>query len=305
MSVRPSRVLAGTLVVLGALACSSVTATEGVSGRSVLFIGNSLTYVNDLPAMVAKVAEAADDSIRVAMVAGPNLAVIDHTNGATDAVARIDGGNWGFVLLQQGPTPAGICRDTLVIATLRFAPHVRGAGGRIVLFLPWTARGSTGTLAAAAAESATLAARAAGGVTVPVGLAWQLALESDPTLPLYGPDGYHPAPAGTLLAALTIYDRTFGRDVREIPAAALAALSAPPLGTARLQVLAAAAHAAAVSLPPDPADPITRRYQSRLVRRRPLLTHSRTEPVSAAARAGRGFGRLPPPEWPRPSRRWR
>jgi hypothetical protein len=240
----------------GLAACSAAAATDDPVARSVLFVGNSLTYTNDLPGMVARVALAADDSVSVGMAAGPNLAVIDHTNGATDAVARIDGGNWGFVLLQQGPTPAGICRDTLVIATLRFAPHVRGAGGRVVLFLPWTARGSTGTLAAAAAESATLAARAAGGVTVPVGLAWQLALESDPALPLYGPDGYHPAPAGTLLAALTIYDRVFGRDVREIPAAALAALSAPPLGTARLQVLAAAAHAAAVSLPPDPADPV-------------------------------------------------
>jgi hypothetical protein len=252
----PLKPLVPVALAAGLAACSAAAVSDNPAGRSVLFVGNSLTYTNDLPAIVARLALAAEDSVGVGMATGPNLAVIDHTNGATDAVARIDGGDWGFVLLQQGPTPAGICRDTLVIATMRLAPHVRAAGGRVALFLPWTARGSTGTLPAAAAESATLAARSAGGVTVPVGLAWRLALESDPTLPLYGPDRYHPAPAGTLLAALTIYDRVFGRDVREIPAAALATLSASPLSTVRLQRLAAAAHAAAVSLPPDPADPV-------------------------------------------------
>jgi hypothetical protein len=41
MSVRSGRVLTGTFVVLGALACSSATATDGVSGRSLLFIGTA------------------------------------------------------------------------------------------------------------------------------------------------------------------------------------------------------------------------------------------------------------------------
>jgi hypothetical protein len=244
------------LVLSAALAgCSPATAGDEPSPRSILFVGNSLTYTNDLPALVAKVARAAEDSVGVAMAAGPNLAVIDHTNGATDAVARIDRGNWGFVVLQQGPTPAGICRDTLVIAAMRLAPRIRAGGGRVVLFLPWTRQSSPGALAGAA-ESATLAARAVGGVTVPAGLAWKLALEADPALPLYGPDGYHPAPAGSLLAALTIYDRVFNRDVREIPAAALAALAPVPLTPTRLQLLAASAHTAAASLPPDPTRPV-------------------------------------------------
>jgi hypothetical protein len=246
-----------TLVLLsnGFAGCSPATAGDQLSTRSVLFVGNSLTYTNDLPALVAQVARAAQDSVGVGMAAGPNLAVIDHTNGATDAVARIDGGDWAFVVLQQGPTPAGICRDTLIIAAMRFAPHVRAAGGRVALLLPWARQGSPGMLAPAA-ESGTLAARAVGGAALPVGLAWKLALEADPTLPLYGPDGYHPAPAGSLLAALTIYDRLFARDVREIPAAALAALSTPALGPGRIEVLATAAHAAATNLPPDPTQAI-------------------------------------------------
>ena len=255
MSVPPGRALTATLVALSALACSSVTAGEGISGRSLLFIGNSLTYVNDLPAMVAKVAEVADDSIRVAMVAGPNLAVIDHVNGASDAVAQIGRGDWSFVVLQQGPTPAGVCRDTLVIAAMRLAPHLRRVDARAALFLPWARRQYPRSLEAAG-QSAELAARAVGGAVAPIGIAWREALRADPTAPLYGSDGYHPAPAGTLLAALTLYDRLFGRDVRDIPVGSLASLTATPLTTTQVRVLAAAAHTASESWPADSPTPV-------------------------------------------------
>lgn len=259
MLIHPSRVLTRTLAAAvlcgGAPACSPVTAAEGVPSHSLLFIGNSLTYANDLPTMVARVAEAAEEPLRVAMVAGPNLAVIDHVNGATDAVAQIDRGRWTFVVLQQGPTPAGVCRDTLVIAAMRLAPHIRGAGARAALFLPWARRGYPQSLEPAG-QSATLAARAVGGVIAPIGIAWKDALNADPAMPLYGPDGYHPGPAGTLLAALTLYDRLFGRDVRSIPVESLAILETVRLTPAQLRAMAAAAHLASTSLPADSPTPV-------------------------------------------------
>jgi hypothetical protein len=257
MPIRRGRTLAGTFTaaVVLAGACSSVAAPNGVSGRSILFIGNSLTYVNDLPAMVAKVAEAADDSVRVAMVAGPNLAVIDHVNGASDAVGEIARGGWSFVVLQQGPTPAGVCRDTLVIAAMRLAPRIRRVEARAALFLPWARRQYPQSLEAAG-QSAGLAARAVGGAVVPIGIAWRDALRADATLPLYGGDGYHPAPAGTLLAALTLYDRLLGRDVRDIPVELLANVPGVPLTPAQVRVLAAAAHSASESWPADSPTPV-------------------------------------------------
>ncbi len=260
MSVPASLVLLPALATAAALgaaasACSSATATEEAPSRSVLFIGNSLTFANDLPAMFALVARADNDPVEVSSVAGSNLAVIDHVNGSTDAVARIDRGGWGFVVLQQGPTPAGVCRDTLVLAAMRLAPHIREAGARPALFLPW-ARLQFPQSLEPAGQSATLAARAVGGVVVPVGVAWRDALRADPGAPLYGPDGYHPAPAGTLLAALTIYDRLFGRDVRNIHAEPLRQLPTMRLTAAEVRALAAAAHAASVSLPADSRTPV-------------------------------------------------
>jgi hypothetical protein len=251
------RSLAAAGIIAGAWACAATSASEPgpAPARAVLFLGNSLTYTNDLPALVRLVAEAAGDSLRVAMAAGPNLAVIDHVNGATDAVARIDGDDWGYVVLQQGPTPAGICRDTLVLAAMRLGPHVAGAGARTAVVVPWVRRGFPQSLAFAE-ESAVQAARAVGGIVAPVGIAWSQALEHDPSLPLYGADGYHPAPAGTMLAALTIYDRLFGRDVRDIPAEALAGVPGLGLTPAQVRGLAAAAHGASTGRPADSPTPV-------------------------------------------------
>jgi hypothetical protein len=243
------------LVVLAACVWSAAGAAQDRPARSVLFVGNSLTYVNDLPAMLRRVAGAAGRQVRVAMVAAPDLAVIDHTTGATDAPRKIARGRWDAVVLQQGPTPAGICRDTLVIAAMRLAPAIRASGGRPALFLPWSRRGFPASLDPAAA-SVTAAARAVGGAVVPVGVAWRKALEADPALPLYREDGYHPAPAGTLLAALTVYERVLGGDARGIPAERLITAASVPLRPEQLRILAAAAHAAATEWPPDPATPV-------------------------------------------------
>src|SRR3954465_642854 len=107
----PARAPAGALA---ASTCAGSTAFSPLpsGGHHVLFVGNSLTYANDLPATVAAIAASAGDTIYVAAAAEPNLALIDHVRGASDALAQIDRGGWELVVLQQGPTPAGVCRDT-------------------------------------------------------------------------------------------------------------------------------------------------------------------------------------------------
>lgn len=99
-------------------------------GYHVLFIGNSLTYVNDLPGTVALVAAQGGETIRVRSVALPNYAVIDHALGASNALSVIQSEKWDYVVLQQGPTSTQLNRDTLVIAAKLLDPHIRGAGGR-------------------------------------------------------------------------------------------------------------------------------------------------------------------------------
>lgn len=227
---------------------SAVTEPLPAGGHHVLFIGNSLTSTHDLPATVAAIAESAGDTIRVRTVAGPNLALIDHLNGATNAESAIRQGGWEYVVLQQGPTPAGICRDSLVLWTKMFDPLIRGAGATPALFMTWPSASQQG-LFDAVRISFEEAARTVDGVFLPAGEAWRLARAADPSLALWGGDGFHPSPIGTFLAALEIYERVSGRDVRTIPAQAFAGGDPFTLPVATIRLLQEAAHAANQAFP--------------------------------------------------------
>ncbi|HET7230453.1 MAG TPA: hypothetical protein VFJ16_10660 [Longimicrobium sp.] len=84
------------------LACGGAGPTQvEEDGRGVLFIGNSLTYANDLPEMVQALALASGVTLRVGMVANPDWSLENHWNGggARSAIRR----GWDVVVLQQGP----------------------------------------------------------------------------------------------------------------------------------------------------------------------------------------------------------
>ncbi len=217
-------------------------------GHHVLFVGNSLTYVNDLPATVAAIAEMAGDTIRVASSAGPNLALIDHLTGSTDAPEKIAADRWEFVILQQGPTPAGICRDSLVLWTKMFEPRIRAGGAQPALLMTWPGA-SFSSLFDDVRISFQNAATAVNGTFMPAGEAWRAAWKADPTLPLYGGDGFHPSSLGTFLTALVVYERVTGKDARALPARAFANGREFALATETIRLLQKAAHDANTQFP--------------------------------------------------------
>lgn len=235
----------GTLLLasLVAVACGSShtgpTAVPG--GRNVLFIGNSLTRVNDLPRVVANIAAAAGDTIHVGAVTGDNLALIDHVNGATGALAVVDQGGWEYVVMQQGPTSTGgVCQDTLVLAAGIFASRIRAQGGIPALYMVWPA-GDRVAFFDNVRTAYEQAAASVQGVFMPAGEAWRAAWAADATLPLYGSDNFHPSPMGTYLAALTIYQRVTGRDPRALPDQAWGAAGPIAMAPGTVQLLQQAA----------------------------------------------------------------
>lgn len=222
--------------------------------RHVLFVGNSLTYTNDLPAVVRALAAQAGDDLVVASATGPNLALIDHLHGATDAVARIRSGRWDYVVLQQGPTTVQMCRDSLVDWTRAFDTLARAAGARPALLMTWPPAGEP-ELFDAARVSFQEATRAVGGVFIPAGEAWRIALTADPRIGLYGPDGFHPSTAGTWLTAYVIFERLSGRDARTLPGMipTVSGMASPRTESVRL--LQRSAHEANQRYPAQPAPP--------------------------------------------------
>lgn len=186
------------------------------AGKAVLFIGNSLTYNNELPVLVQGIADAAKgDSLIIAMVAGPDMALVDHWKQG-DAPKAITGSRWDYVVLQQGPSSTTINRDSLRTLTKMFAPLVTGAGGKPVLFSAWPAIDRRQDFPRAA-ESYRLAAEDVGGLFAPIANAWLEAWAREPGLELYQ-DGLHANVVGSYLAALVIYSRIFEKSPGGLPA---------------------------------------------------------------------------------------
>jgi hypothetical protein len=211
-----------SLLLLGGIAgCGSGQSPSGPmpakpSVYRVLFIGNSLTYTNDLPGTVAALAMTAGDTFQVQTVVAPNVALIDHVVGQTNAVDVIKSGRWDYVVLQQGPTSLPLYRDTLILATKWLQPYIHDAGARSAQLMVWpsaTKRASFDEVR----RSSQLAAKSVGGVFLPAGEAWRTAWLAGPRIALYGPDGFHPSELGTYLTALVVFEGLTGRDVQTLP----------------------------------------------------------------------------------------
>lgn len=230
---------------LGCLPAKEIVEPVPLDGIRVLFIGNSLTYFNNLPGTLIDLALTSGDTIRAGIVAYPDFALVDHLNQGA-AVRAIASTPWHFVVLQQGPSSLQVNRDSLIAMTRVFDGPIKQAGAKPALFSVWPQTVNFATFPRAI-ESYQQAATAVGGVYLPVGAAWQTALAEDATLPLYNADGLHPSELGTYLAALVMYERFTGKDARLLPARAVVAgrvlNETPERVVRRLQGLAHAANA--------------------------------------------------------------
>jgi hypothetical protein len=187
-----------------------------VDGR-VLFIGNSLTEANGLPAMVETLSrQGGGTPIGTASVVFGGFSLEDHWNQGT-AQRRIAEGGWSIVVLQQGPSSLPENQVNLRDWTARFDTVIRAGGARTALYMVWPESNRLEAFDAVSLSYAR-AAEGVGGMLLPVGEAWRAVWRRDPQVPLYGPDGFHPTPAGTYLAALVIYQQISGRSPVGLPA---------------------------------------------------------------------------------------
>ena len=191
----------------------AVLGPEG--GKRVLFVGNSLTYSNDLPGMVQAMAAAAGEPLQVASIAEPSFSLEDHWNvGAVrNEIAR---GGWDVVVLQQGPSALEESRVLLLEYTRRFNAEIRAAGGTPALYAVWPAVQRSFDFDRVS-ESYRLAALEVDGILMPAGEAWRAAWRRDPGMQLYSADDFHPSAAGTYTAALVIFGKLFDRSPVGLP----------------------------------------------------------------------------------------
>jgi hypothetical protein len=176
----------------------------------VLFIGNSLTYSNDLPGMLSALAAASGTRpIITESVSQPDFALVDHFTGS-NAVARVRDGNFDVVVLQQGPSSLPINRDSLRLMAADWAERIRAAGGVPALYAVWPDE-SRSFAFPDVSESYRLAADDVNGLFFPVGDTWLETWSLMTDAPLYDSDRYHPAVAGTYAAAVVMVSVLTGR----------------------------------------------------------------------------------------------
>ena len=95
-------------------------AAEGSSGLRVLFVGNSLTYQNDLPRMIAALAKSRGHDMQYEVYAPGGYRLSQH---AADAklFEKIDRGSWDVVVLQEQSQMPAVPRDRLEREVYPFA----------------------------------------------------------------------------------------------------------------------------------------------------------------------------------------
>jgi hypothetical protein len=181
----------------------------------ILFIGNSLTATNDLPGILEGFARAQNVTIETEMLAFPDHSLEDHWN-RPEARRAIAQGKWDFVVLQQGPSAMAASERLLRSYTARFAGEIERTGARPALFMVWPASGRFNDFPRVV-ESYRAAAEDVNALLLPAGDAWRRLWDRDPTIRLYGPDGFHPSGLGTYLAALVMFQQFTGTSVVGLP----------------------------------------------------------------------------------------
>jgi len=209
----------------------------------VLFVGNSYTSVNDLPSMVAGLAEAAG---------GRKIDVDRHLVGGCTlekhvkdqkAIDKIRAEKWDVVVLQEQSLHPVIDRQSMHEYARLLDAEVKKQGAKTIFYLTWARQhipdmqegadpakspeyakamyGFSGASKTTDLETWCQQQKAGlngglngayldiakelGAGVAPVGIAWKAALSADPPFVLHSQDKSHPNPTGTYLAACVFY----------------------------------------------------------------------------------------------------
>jgi hypothetical protein len=229
---------AGILIVVG-VAILAVTlgsgqgATKPSSGCDtpdhrlvckVLFVGDSYSYTNDLPAMFASLARAGHHLVETGLVASPAESFVDHVV-SQDVTRSLRTTKWNVVALQeqsQIPASERLRRTQMYPAARQLVGLARKARAQPMFFLTWARRygwPEEGLVTYASMQSAVdqgylVIAHDLNASVAPVGYVWSATLkeerDADRHAGLWRLDGSHPSIRGTYLAACVFYAAIFG-----------------------------------------------------------------------------------------------
>ena len=184
----------------------SAPVKDAISDESlnILFVGNSLTYSNNLPELVEQVASAHGVKITTEVLAYPNYALEDHWNDGV-MQKRIASKKFQYVVVQQGPSSQADGRAMLLDYGQRIKTLCDKYHTQLVFFMVWPARANA-SMFDGVINNYTEAASKTGSLLCPAGKIWKEHFEKTNDYSYYGPDNFHPSVAGSNVAAEAIFD---------------------------------------------------------------------------------------------------
>jgi hypothetical protein len=186
---------------------------------TVLFIGNSYTYVNDLPAAFSKLSCSGGHKVESAVAAEGGWTLVDHL-ASTKTLEKLKQQKWDYVVLQEQseiPAVASSRRQSMYPAVRKLVAQIRALGAQPVLFITWGHRDGLPQASEKSYQEMqdqveigyTGIAQELGVLAAPVGSAWQKARAQAAPIDLWQADGSHPNEQGTYLAACVFYATIF------------------------------------------------------------------------------------------------
>ncbi len=176
---------------------------------SVLFLGNSLTYWNDLPRLTQDLAKGEARPIRADSVTRGG-ASLDQLWYDTKALEKLWVEHWDYVIVQERSGLAPHKRGELFHRYLgMFADEIRKSGAQPLIYMTWLP-----SQAEANEKLFRAAASRARAKLVPAGTAWAALTKAGMKL---DEDGTHPNIAGSYLVACTVFSTIYGKPAPETP----------------------------------------------------------------------------------------
>ena len=163
------------LLPLAAVAEPAAQVPSQPAPLRVLFIGNSYTYYNDLPAMLTNMTAASPQSILADAVTEPG-ATLQLLWEKGKALKKIRSQQWDFVILQEQSLRPTTDPELMQRYARKFDAAIREKGARTVFYLTW-ARLNKPEMQDVLDRAYSELAKELGALLAPVGPAWRRALE--------------------------------------------------------------------------------------------------------------------------------
>jgi PKD repeat protein len=210
-------------IILLSIILVSAILSNAQDSISVLFVGNSYTYVNDLPAMTSNLAISLGDEITFDSKTNGGFTFANQLNDPLTHT-KIQSKPWDYVVLQaqsQEPSfPYSQVNTNTLPQAVQLADSVYDNRycSQAMFFMTWGREvgdpqwDSINTFYKMNDRLRLAYLRFVDSTessVAPVGVAWRYIRDNHPTIQLYSGDGSHPSVAGTYLAACTFYASLF------------------------------------------------------------------------------------------------